>query len=227
MSPGVPVLAAALVGVLGIVAVAQVGDGTPAAGVAVSTTTVAAAPLPTTAAPSSTAPTTDPTTPTTPPNSVDPAVTTIAPVTLPAGVAADGECPEGAHAAVIDRDRQRTWLCADGAPTVVMPISTAWSMPDPGDYPVYAKDLNATSNFGGGFSRMTHFVAFTYGKNTGARVAFHSVPTRTDGSYVQPLESVGDLGRRGESSGCIRVLPDDAIAIWDWLSIGDTVRVIS
>ncbi|MFM7252307.1 MAG: L,D-transpeptidase [Ilumatobacteraceae bacterium] len=31
----------------------------------------------------------------------------------------------------------------------------------------------------------------------------------------------------GASAGCIRVLPDDAVRIWDWLSIGDLVRVIS
>ena len=100
-------------------------------------------------------------------------------------------------------------------------------MPDPGTYPVYAKDLAATSNFGGHFSRMTHFVAFTTGERTGARIAFHSVPTLNDATFVQSLDSVGDLGRRGESSGCIRVLPDDAVRIWDWLSIGDEVRVIS
>ena len=60
-----------------------------------------------------------------------------------------------------------------------------------------------------------------------ARIAFHSVPTLNDATFVQSLDSVGDLGRRGESSGCIRVLPDDAVRIWDWLSIGDEVHVIS
>ena len=37
--------------------------------------------------------------------------------------------------------------------------------------------------------------------------------------------SAGLPTRRGESAGCIRVLPDDAVAVWDWLAIGDTVIV--
>ena len=137
------------------------------------------------------------------------------------------QCPGTAHGAIVDRDSQHAWLCGDGAIVAAMPITTAWSMPDPGTYPVYAKDLQATSGFGGHFSRMTHFVAFTHGKRTGARIAFHSVPTLADGSFVQALASVGDPGERGESSGCIRVTPDDATRIWDWLAVGDEVHVIS
>ena len=106
-------------------------------------------------------------------------------------------------------------------------VTSAITMPDPGTYPVYAKDMNTTSTFGGHFSRMTHFVAFTHGKRTGARIAFHSVPTLNNGEFVQPLDSVGQLGRRGESSGCIRVLPDDAVRVWDWLSVGDEVVVLN
>ena len=70
---------------------------------------------------------------------------------------------------------------------------------------------------------MTHFVAFTYGKYQGARIAFHSIPKYGDGEYVQPLDSVGTQELFGDSSGCIRVLPDDAELFWSWLDIGDTV----
>ena len=87
--------------------------------------------------------------------------------------------------------------------------------------------LFRSSTFGGHYSTMTHFVAFTKGKFTGARVAFHSVPTLTNGDYVQPLDSVGTEQFHGASSGCIRVLPDDAVKIWDWLAKGDKVHVIS
>ena len=137
------------------------------------------------------------------------------------------ECPTTAHGVVVDRATQRAWLCGDGAVVGAVPITSAWSMPDPGTYAVYAKDLDATSTLGGHDSRMTHFVAFSYGERTGARVAFHSVPTLRDGSYVQPLDTVGQLGVRGETSGCIRVLPEDAVRLWDWLALGDEVHVIS
>lgn len=100
-------------------------------------------------------------------------------------------------------------------------------MPDPGSYAVYAQDFEATSTFGGHFSRMTHFVAFTYCKRTHAPIAFHSVPTLADGSLVQPLDSVGELDRRGDSSSCIRVLPEGAPTLWTWLSLGDAVHVVS
>jgi peptidoglycan hydrolase-like protein with peptidoglycan-binding domain len=141
--------------------------------------------------------------------------------------ATDADCPSTSHGAIVDRANQRGALCADGKITYQFPITSAWSQPDPGTYPVYAKDMNASSNFGGHYSTMTHFVAFTRGKYKGARIAFHSVPKLSDGSWVMPLDGVGTEQYHGESSGCIRVLPDDAVKIWDWLSQGDEVHVIS
>lgn len=136
-------------------------------------------------------------------------------------------CPDVGRAAVIDRFNQRAWLCDDGRTGEVMPITSAISQPDPGSYEVYAKDLNASSTLTGRYSTMTHFVAFTYGKYQGARIAFHSIPKYADGEYVQPLDSVGSPELHGDSSGCIRVLPDDAELIWSWLDVGDTVVVVS
>jgi len=136
-------------------------------------------------------------------------------------------CPDTGRAAVVDRFNQRAWLCDDGDITEQMPITSAVSQPDPGTYEVYAKDMNASSTLSGEYSTMTHFVAFTYGKYQGARIAFHSVPKYPNGEYVQPLDSVGTQELFGDSSGCIRVLPDDAELIWSWLDVGDTVRVIT
>jgi peptidoglycan hydrolase-like protein with peptidoglycan-binding domain len=136
-------------------------------------------------------------------------------------------CAEEGRSAVVDRFNQRAWLCEDGEITDEMPITSAVSQPDPGTYEVYAKDLDASSTLTGEYSTMTHFVAFTYGKYQGARIAFHSVPTYSNGEYVQPLDSVGSPQQYGDSSGCIRVLPDDAVLIWDWLDVGDTVTVVS
>ena len=136
-------------------------------------------------------------------------------------------CADSGRAAVIDRFNQRAWLCDDGEITEQMPITSAISQPDPGTYEVYAKDMNASSTLTGEYSTMTHFVAFTYGKYQGARIAFHSVPKYSNGEFVQPLDSVGSPEQHGDSSGCIRVLPDDAELIWSWLDVGDTVTVIT
>ena len=141
--------------------------------------------------------------------------------------ATNEDCPDTPHGAIVDRANQRGALCADGVITYEFPITTALSQPDPGTYPIYAKDLNASSTLTGAYSTMTHFVAFTRGKYQGARIAFHSLPKYSNGEYIQPIDSVGSLAMFGESSGCIRVLPDDAVKIWDWLGIDDEVRVIS
>ncbi len=136
-------------------------------------------------------------------------------------------CPVTGRAAVVDRENQRAWLCGDGLVTHEMPMTSAWIQPDPGDYAIYAKDMNSSSRFSGKYSTMTHFVAFTHGKIRGARIAFHSMPVYSDGSYVQPLETLGAPEQRGNSAGCIRVSPSDAELIWSWLEIDDLVRVIS
>ena len=141
--------------------------------------------------------------------------------------ATDDDCPDTPHGAIVDRANQRGALCENGVITYQFPITSAISQPDPGTYPVYAKDLNASSSFGGHYSTMTHFVAFTKGKYKGARIAFHSVPQLSNGEYVQTFESVGTPAQFGQSSGCIRVLPDDSVKIWDWLSIDDEVHVIA
>ena len=136
-------------------------------------------------------------------------------------------CPTTPRAVAVDRDRQRAWLCDEGRAVYEFPFTGAITQPDAGTYPVYAKDLEAFSTLSGPTSFMTHFVAFTYGKQQGARIAFHSVPTYRDGTSVQPWESVGELWMRGQSAGCLRVLPDDAVRVWDWLEVGDEVRVIN
>ena len=136
-------------------------------------------------------------------------------------------CPATSHGAVVDRANQRAWLCIDGTITRVMAITSARTQPDPGVYTVYAEDMQTTSYYGERPSTLDRFVAFAYGEEEGARVAFHAVPRYRDGTLAQPLESVGTQARFGDSSGCIRVRPDDAVAIWDHLAVGDEVHVVS
>lgn len=153
------------------------------------------------------------------PPSLSDSATTVGPPT-------PGCAPDG-HSAVVDRVNQRAWLCEAGRLTEMFVMTSAVSQPDPGVYAVYAKDLEASSNLDGRSSTMTHFVAFSYGEYRGARIAFHSIPRYSDGEFVQPLESVGTPELFGDSAGCIRLLPDNAIKMWDWLNVGDPVTVVS
>lgn len=136
-------------------------------------------------------------------------------------------CPPAGRGAVIDRDAQRAWLCTDGTAHPKFPITTALNQPDPGTYKVYAKDRVTTSTFGGHFSYLDNFVAFARGKFTGARVAFHAVPRTAGGRPYQPYDTLGTPEWHGASSGCIRVLPDQSQLIWNHLTVGDPVRVIT
>ena len=146
--------------------------------------------------------------------------------TIPAPVI-DPNCPTTRHAAVIDRDRQRAHLCDNGVALPEFVVTTAIGQPDPGTYPVYAKSMHASSRLGGHYSTMTHFVAFARGEDTGARVAFHTVPVLRNGEFVQPLASVGTQLHFGDTRGCIRVLPEQGEVIWDWLQRGDEVRIVT
>ena len=136
-------------------------------------------------------------------------------------------CADIGNGSVIDREFQRSWLCSEGEIVHVFPITTAWNQPDPADYRVLEKDMEASSIETGSYTEMTHFVVFTRGKFQGARVGYHSVPTHPDGEFIQTLESVGTEELHGQSSGCIRARPDDAVLVWDHLEVGDIVRVIS
>ena len=156
-----------------------------------------------------------------------PLVATVAETTTTVAAPVSNGCAASGHSAVVDRVNQRTWLCSDGQITETFVMTSANSQPDPGTYKVYAKDLKASSTLTGEFSTMTHFVAFTRGKYTNARIAFHSIPKYSNGEYVQPLESVGTAEKHGASAGCIRVLPEDSVKIWDWLDKGDPVIVVS
>jgi len=220
-------LSRALAVVVVLMVVAQCGSSTPAAAPATVDTTVVGtnvpAPTTTTIAPETTV---SPTTVEAPSTTVDSTTTIPVPTTPTEPVPViDPNCPATPHAAVIDRDRQRAWLCDNGVALPEFVVTTAIGQPDPGTYPVYAKSMNASSTFGGHYSTMTHFVAFTRGQKTGARVAFHTVPVLANGEYAQPLDSVGTQIRRGDSAGCIRVLPEQGHVIWDWLQEGDEVRV--
>lgn len=165
--------------------------------------------------------------PQTAPETTASATTTVLATTTLAPTEGSDSCPATGHGAVVDRADQRAWLCTDGVAAPKFPVSTAISQPDPGTYQVYARDRVTTSVFGGHLSYLDNFVAFSYGKNTGARIAFHAIPRDADGNPFQPYDTLGSKAWFGDSSGCIRVMPEQSETIWDHLTDGDPVVVIS
>ena len=158
----------------------------------------------------------------------------LPPTSPPPGSIMPG-CTSSGPSAAIDREMQRAWLCSDGALVEEFPITTAWGQPDPGSYRVWSRSRYAFAYEDGTYS-MEYFVVFASGEQTGARVGFHSVPKCVTaipsigcraGDYAQPLASVGLPAYRGQSHGCIRVLPDEAVRLWASLPLGARVTVLN
>lgn len=129
-------------------------------------------------------------------------------------------CAISPRSAVVDKAAQRWWLCRNGqAFTDRLPMtsaSAAYGLPPVGTHYVFARDLVA---FGTAGERLDRFVAF-YVTPRGNRIAFHQFVN-------QSPQTVGDLDQRGQSAGCIRVLPSGSRLVWDFLQIGDPVVVIT
>lgn len=174
-------------------------------------------PSPTTTVPETTAPattdTTDPTSTTGPTSTTEPTGPSTSLPALPG-------CHPTGRSAVIDKSAQRFWLCRDGSPvTDRLPMtsgSVRYGLPPVGSHTVYFK----SSVWSGGGYRLSRFVAF-YRTPRGNNIAFHqTVPT-------QPEATIGELGWRGRSAGCIRLTSEDAQTVWDFLQVGDRVNVVT
>lgn len=138
---------------------------------------------------------------------------------------ADTALPAGSGSgkrAVFSQTEQRVWIVgSDGEVERTYPVSG--SDEDnliPGTYHVYGKSRWAVGIDDSGV--MQYFVRFAHGTDNGASIGFHSIPTKGG----KPLQTVAQLGQR-LSHGCIRQKTDDAIAMWDFASVGTEVVVVA
>ncbi|MFT3872735.1 MAG: L,D-transpeptidase [Nocardioides sp.] len=120
--------------------------------------------------------------------------------------------------AVFSESEQQVWLVDDdGSVLRSYPVSgSTFDNLDPGTYQVYSRSEDAVGVDG---STMHWFVRFTRG-SSGAAIGFHSIPEK-DGAPVQTLAQLGTP----LSHGCIRQREPDALAMWDFAQLGDTVVV--
>lgn len=124
--------------------------------------------------------------------------------------------------AVFSQTAQRVWIVgSDGTVERTYPVSG--SDEDnlrPGTYHVYGKSRWAVGIDDSG--TMQYFVRFAHGTDNGASIGFHTIPVK-DG---KPVQTVAQLGQR-LSHGCIRQKTGDAIAMWDFASVGTEVDVVA
>lgn len=121
------------------------------------------------------------------------------------------------RSAIVDRVSQMAWLCNSGTAVGDYMPFTAGPIEDApkGEYRVFFK----RHPWHGGGYELQRFTAFTRG-DEGGRVAFHR--------FVEmPESAVGSEAYRNQSSGCLRMRSKDAVAVWNFLRVGDRVVVLN
>ncbi len=119
---------------------------------------------------------------------------------------------------VYDNIGQHVWLvAADGYADRDYQVSGRYRDPGPGNYMVYAFQRYADAGHDG--ITMDYFVAF---HPAGVGYGFHTIPVFADGTPLQDESKLGSF----QSAGCVRQAIPDAIFLWNWAQIGDTVVVI-
>jgi hypothetical protein len=97
-------------------------------------------------------------------------------------------------------------------------VSGRQFMPGPGVYHIFIEQRYtfATNN---PTITWEYMVTFTYGPNGGG-IGFHEIPWQ----YGAPVQTEAQLGQF-LSGGCVRQKHEDAVFMWDWSQVGDTVVV--
>lgn len=130
----------------------------------------------------------------------------------------------GANQAIyIDLSEQQVALIEGGEIIRTYPVSSgAWRTPTPeGKFQIYSKQTLRVSNLDVPY-RMPYYMAFTESKSHGLHALPYLGNIATESGYWQ--EALDHIGRP-VSHGCVRLLPDDAEALYEWLGVGTPVII--
>jgi lipoprotein-anchoring transpeptidase ErfK/SrfK len=97
-------------------------------------------------------------------------------------------------------------------------VSGRQFMPGPGVYHIFIKQRYTFATHNPTIT-WEYMVTFTYGPNGGG-IGFHEIPWQ----YGAPVQTVDQLGQF-LSGGCVRQKHEDAVFMWEWSQVGDTVVV--
>lgn len=120
---------------------------------------------------------------------------------------------------VYHRANQRVWLVDHDNKVLQTHLvsGSIYNNLQAGNYAVYSRSRYANAINNGG--QMEYFVRFARGPN--AAIGFHNIPTKNG----VPLQTPDQLGTP-LSSGCVRQLEKDAIALWNFAPVGTPVVVL-
>ncbi len=123
----------------------------------------------------------------------------------------------------IDLSDQKATLIQNGSIIAKYPVSSgAWETPTPkGKFQVYRKQELRISNLDVPY-RMPYYMAFTPTESHGLHALPYLGNIATNSDYWH--EALDHIGRP-VSHGCVRFLPEDAEAVFEWAEVGTPVII--
>jgi lipoprotein-anchoring transpeptidase ErfK/SrfK len=117
---------------------------------------------------------------------------------------------------------ERVWL-VDGNEQIVRAflVSGKKGVPTAGTYHVMSQSRWTQSKFVTPVIQMEYMTRFAISPNKKNTVGFHAIPSR-DGVPMQTPAQLGTF----QSGGCVRMLKDNAIFIFNWAAVGTKVVVL-
>jgi lipoprotein-anchoring transpeptidase ErfK/SrfK len=118
---------------------------------------------------------------------------------------------------------ERVWLVDDNGQLVrAFLVSGKKGVPTPGNYKVMSQSRWTQSKFVTPVIHMEYMTRFAISPNKKNTIGFHAIPSREG----VPMQTPAQLGTF-QSGGCVRMLKDNAIFIFNWASPGTKVVVLA
>ena len=118
---------------------------------------------------------------------------------------------------------ERVWLVGDNGQLVrAFLVSGKKGVPTPGTYHVMSQSRWTQSKFVTPVIHMEYMTRFAISPNKKNTIGFHAIPSR-DGVPMQTPAQLGTF----QSGGCVRMLKENAIFIFNWASPGTKVVVLA
>ena len=118
---------------------------------------------------------------------------------------------------------ERVWV-VDGNGKLIRAflVSGKKGVPTPGTYHVMSQSRYTQSKFVTPVIHMEYMTRFAISPNKKNTIGFHAIPSR-DGVPMQTPAQLGTF----QSGGCVRMLADNAIFIFNWATVGTKVVVLA
>ena len=118
---------------------------------------------------------------------------------------------------------ERVWLVdANGKLVRAFLVSGKKGVPTPGTYHVMSQSRWTQSKFVTPVIHMEYMTRFAISPNKKNTIGFHAIPSREG----VPMQTPAQLGTF-QSGGCVRMLKENAIFIFNWATVGTKVVVLA